>query len=223
MRYLQLTATPPLDAAPPFFGLIADSDLVREARVVDWTLSRDGSVTVMYAVEGDHAAFERRTDDLRTVTDIDVAPVDGGQFYVLATVDTAESPIVETLVSSVTRPGLIVVKPIVYHDGQVHARMVGRSDALQTTVETMPPTVDVEVREIGSFPGAANAPTATLSDRQRQAVLAALDLGYYDTPAGATHEDIADRIGCAPSTASEHLKKAEAKLVRATMETDPRV
>jgi predicted DNA binding protein len=56
-----------------------------------------------------------------------------------------------------------------------------------------------------------------LSDRQREAVRAALDIGYYDQPRGATHEDVAAALDCAPSTASEHLRKAEAELVRAAM------
>ena len=44
-------------------------------------------------------------------------------------------------------------------------------------------------------------------------VAAARDLGYYDLPREATHADVAERLGCAPGTASEHLRKAEAKLV----------
>ncbi len=53
--------------------------------------------------------------------------------------------------------------------------------------------------------------------RQRAAVRAAVDLGYYDQPRRATHGDVAERLGCAASTASEYLRKAEAKLVRAAM------
>ena len=46
---------------------------------------------------------------------------------------------------------------------------------------------------------------------------AALELEYYDRSEQVTYDDIADRLGCAPSTAAEHLQKAEAKIVRATM------
>lgn len=52
-----------------------------------------------------------------------------------------------------------------------------------------------------------------LSDRQREALLAALDLGYYEHPRAATQEDIASRLGCEANTASEHLQKAEAKVL----------
>lgn len=84
-------------------------------------------------------------------------------------------------------------------------------------MERLPPFVDVEIDEIGSYDGGPDTPTAKLSERQREAVLAALELGYYDTPRRATHEEVAEVIRVAPSTASEHLQKAEAELVRATM------
>lgn len=54
---------------------------------------------------------------------------------------------------------------------------------------------------------------ATLTARQREAVEAALSLGYYDIPREASYEDVAEAMGCAPSTAAEHLRKAEGKLV----------
>ncbi|MFC6874642.1 helix-turn-helix domain-containing protein [Halobellus marinus] len=57
-------------------------------------------------------------------------------------------------------------------------------------------------------------PATTLSDRQQEALQTAVELGYYDTPREDTHADVADELGCAPNTASEHLQKGEAKLVR---------
>lgn len=57
-----------------------------------------------------------------------------------------------------------------------------------------------------------------LSERQREAVTVAMELGYYEQPREATHEEIAAELGCAPNTASEHLQKAEAKLVEAGIE-----
>jgi predicted DNA binding protein len=86
-------------------------------------------------------------------------------------------------------------------------------------VEAVPPGFEVEIHEIGTFPDAATAPTTALSERQRAAVTTALELGYYETPREATHADVAERLGCAPNTATEHLQKAEAKLVRNAMST----
>jgi predicted DNA binding protein len=60
-----------------------------------------------------------------------------------------------------------------------------------------------------------------LSDRQREALEVAVELGYYDTPREATHTDIAAELDCAPNTASDHLQKGEAKLVRAGLTAFP--
>jgi predicted DNA binding protein len=64
-----------------------------------------------------------------------------------------------------------------------------------------------------------SGPTAEslLTDRQREAVEAANDLGYYEIPREASQEDVAERIGCAASTAAEHLRKAETKLLRSIL------
>lgn len=62
------------------------------------------------------------------------------------------------------------------------------------------------------------APTSLLSERQCAAVNVALELGYYESPRNVTHADIADRLGCAPNTVTEHLQKAEAKLVRTALD-----
>ncbi len=52
----------------------------------------------------------------------------------------------------------------------------------------------------------------TLSARQREAARVALAVGYFDTPRGATIEDVANELDCATSTAAEHLQKAESRV-----------
>jgi hypothetical protein len=51
------------------------------------------------------------------------------------------------------------------------------------------------------------------ADRQREAITAASEVGYYDVPRTGSVAEVADRLGCAKSTASNHLRKAEARLV----------
>jgi predicted DNA binding protein len=41
----------------------------------------------------------------------------------------------------------------------------------------------------------------------------AFEAGYYDVPREASRDDVARCLGCAPSTASEHLRKAERRVV----------
>ncbi len=106
---------------------------------------------------------------------------------------------------------------VVYRDGRVHARIVGSASVLQSVVADLPPSVDVEIHAVGEYDASRESPVSTLSDRQREAILAALELGYYDQPRNATHEGVSERLDCAPNTASEHLQKGEAKLLKTAL------
>jgi predicted DNA binding protein len=217
MKSLRLKGRPDQAAAPDLFAHIADSPHVREARLVGWNLAADPGATVLFAVDGDVEGFRAAFPDDTAVVSTDIARVSEGHFVLLLRVAPDESSVFGTMLATVRRDGLVVVKPVVYRDGQVHARIVGESAVVQAFVEALPPLVNVDVREVGSGGFDPTAPAASLADRQREALLAALELGYYDPPTDVTHEDVAAALGCAPSTASEHLRKAESKLVRRAM------
>lgn len=52
-----------------------------------------------------------------------------------------------------------------------------------------------------------------LTDRQREILQTAYDLGYFDVPRSATTADVADTLELDPSTVAEHLQRAERNLV----------
>lgn len=49
----------------------------------------------------------------------------------------------------------------------------------------------------------------TFTERQRAAGDTALRLGYYEVPRDGTLDDVAEALGCAESTASVLLRRAE--------------
>ena len=53
-----------------------------------------------------------------------------------------------------------------------------------------------------------------LTDKQRDVMETALDMGFYDTPREASLSDVAEEIGIAKSTCSEILHRAEEKVVK---------
>jgi predicted DNA binding protein len=122
---------------------------------------------------------------------------------------------------ALARAGLVVRRPLVYRDGRIHGHVVGDSGALQAVLDEAPDAMDVTLEEVGRFPSARANPASDLSDRQWEALETAVDLGYYNQPRATTHEEIAAELGCAPNTASEHLQKAEAKLINAVVESVP--
>lgn len=53
----------------------------------------------------------------------------------------------------------------------------------------------------------------TLTERQRETLMAAHEAGYYNWPRDTTGEAIADDLGISPATFHQHLRAAEQKLI----------
>lgn len=213
MKYLRLTGRPDPERAPAAFTVLADSPYVDEARLLEWNPTDSRGLTGFFEVEGNREAVEGALGALAEVVSVETAPAGENAFYQLVTLDGERHAIIQRVFDWVTSDGLIVRKPIVYRDGAVHAQFVGSAGAIQQVVDGLPAFVDIAVHEIGGGGFAPGNLLEALSSRQREAIVAATAAGYYDDPKQATHEDIAAALGCAPSTASEHLRKAESKLV----------
>ncbi|MDS0476295.1 helix-turn-helix domain-containing protein [Natrinema sp. 1APR25-10V2] len=72
--------------------------------------------------------------------------------------------------------------------------------------------VSLDLRKLGAYDG-RDDPLDELTDRQREAVRTAYELGYYDVPRSATTDDIAAELDVDPSTVAEHLQRAERNLL----------
>lgn len=67
-------------------------------------------------------------------------------------------------------------------------------------------------------PDAGEAPGDDgLTDRQREALVTAHEMGYFDVPRGAELADVADELGIGASALSERLRRAQAHLVETTV------
>lgn len=218
VKHLRVTVHVEDDHAPEFFALLADSDAVTAARLVDWNMAARERATLLYVIDGDPTTFAERAADTTGIESVTLSDSPAGRTYAMVVMRPRETPLFAAIHEASTRAGLVVRTPIVYREGTMAARVVGDASPLQRALDAAPDGVDVRIDEIGHLRGHADNPVATLSDRQREAVAAALELGYYTQPRGATHEDVAAELGCAPATASAHLQKAEAAIVRAVLD-----
>ncbi|WP_435156871.1 helix-turn-helix domain-containing protein [Haladaptatus sp. DFWS20] len=215
MRHVRLTVTPADGERdlPTMYRLLSGAPYLDRVIGLHWNVSGD-CLGLMVYVEGDVKAFQDEVREVPEVLDFDVVSAGDDGFYVYFRNRLNE--LSRQLFGTFTRGSLLVVPPLVYNgDGSVTFSVVGSLNEVQASVEDVPPpfelTVD-EVSGIGATPGLAET---LLSPRQREAVEVALAVGYYDIPRGADYEAIAARMGCAPSTAAEHLRKAESKVLRA--------
>lgn len=220
MKYLRLTLEPPLEHVPRAFELLAASAHVDRARALALSFSALPGVTGLFHVEGDEEALLSGLGDAPEVGSAEAATAAADGFYLLLSIDFTQVPFMAPVFETFAREQFVVLPPVVYEDAGVNVRLIGGASTISRIVDALPDEIDLDVHEVGEQRFAAGS--VPLSDRQREALLAALELGYYDQPRGATHEDVAELLACAPSTASEHLRKAEAKLVRSQFAGDRR-
>jgi hypothetical protein len=216
MKRIRATAHIDPDEAPVFFNLLANSPEIEEARVLEENSTFDKRETFLFAIDGDASGFAERAAETPGVESVEVDTVDDGQAYALLVMRPMETPLFEAIHRSGPAGGGFVFRlPIIYRDGTMIGEIVGDPQQLQQAFTDGPAAIDIQVDEIGRFRGVHDNPKTTLSHRQREALEVALALGYYEQPRKATHEAIGTELGCAPQTASDHLQKAEAKLVAA--------
>jgi hypothetical protein len=67
--------------------------------------------------------------------------------------------------------------------------------------------------------GEPEPPGDGLTDRQREALRTAYELGHFAVPRGATLGEVAERLGVSRSAASERLRRAQTRLVEETVAT----
>ena len=115
----------------------------------------------------------------------------------------------------------LLLPPILWHEGRVRVRLLLFDELRAETLSDILPESHLEskavlrVGEVERELLASGLLLPSLTRRQGQAILAALDTGYYDAPRKVTTLDVARKLGIARSTFEEHLKAAESQLVHA--------
>lgn len=72
--------------------------------------------------------------------------------------------------------------------------------------------VSFELHQIRDYNGQETL-AESLTDRQQEVLRCAYDMGYYDVPRSVTMTDIASQLQLDKSTISEHLQRAERKIL----------
>lgn len=227
MKRVQLHLPP--GGVHPVYELLTDSSCVDRASAIHWNVAEDGTLTMLHRLVGDIGAVADRLAEIEPIREYELFPIaesstagssggvdSGGDeaYLFLRDVGTADS---RRLFGAFAADGLIGVPPVEYDDDGATFTLVGSDRAVQATVEAIPDRFDVGVERVGE-PAPAIDSSSVLSDRQREAARIGVELGYFDVPRRASHEAVADELGCAPSTAAEHLQKAQSRLVRAAFE-----
>ena len=182
-------------------------------------LERDATgevTTLLLHVAGDRQRYERAVDEVPQVEEWTTAAAEEG-FYVYVRTRLRDRE--RRYREAVDRDAVLVVPPVeLRSDRTVRQTLVGRSDALSAAVEALPSEVNVEVLRTGTYDRSRGV---RVSDRQREALAAAWEAGYYEVPREGGVETVADELDCAESTASDLLRRAERRVVAAALDERP--
>jgi hypothetical protein len=209
VRYLEVSIRLPDDLLHPIQAFIRQEDAVRYEDLRAWTVLPDGDVEfALYYVEADLDRYRAAVDDVDTVLEYRLEPVDDGAAHVWARERTR--PETTAWRDAFAERQLVVVPPVRFdEDAAMDMTIVGDPEAARQLLDDLPGSVDVTVQEVGTYDHRGGVLGAALTDRQRDAVVTAMAAGYYDVPRSGSLADVADALGCAESTASELLRRAE--------------
>lgn len=115
-----------------------------------------------------------------------------------------------SITESITRANCVFVGRIVVRDGVENWHIMAPTrEELQQAIGALEQYADIAYIRSGDSPVDENI----LTERQSAVLSAAFEAGYFDMPQRASIKDIAERMHMSASTASEHLRKAERKVL----------
>ena len=207
MKYLQLRLRFTAEMRHPMQRFIDQSEAVERDVLVHGNTIGDQDTFLFYVV-GDREPYATALAAAEMITDFAITEIDDRSFYCFLT--QRRNAVDEAMFDSLNRTGVIVVPPIEFlPDGVATLTVVGQAAALQDALSEIPEGVTVTVQEVGAYDWRQSVFDPGCTERQRAAVRAAVEAGYYAVPRESSIEAVADALDCAPSTAAEHLRKAE--------------
>lgn len=129
-----------------------------------------------------------------------------------------------TVTSIIASAGVWDIPPVVYREGWESWRVIAWSDQSlremfreirkigELRIVSMRPIENLQMEKMMLMP--ASDIFAGLTSKQSGAVLLGLRHGYYSLPSGTDIQRLADGAGLSSSTFSEHLRKAEARILQ---------
>jgi DNA-binding CsgD family transcriptional regulator len=186
-------------------GISGLVDVCREAGVRDFEelVCRGTGATVQVGVE--QRLDEERLSSLSCVDDWEYVSADADEHRYVVTFTAPELP--DNLEDSADDL-LGTCDPDVDGDDTTMS-LVGPQDAISETIDGYETAgVSANLERIGAYAG-SRQPLEALTDRQREVIQTAFDMGYYEVPREVSTSDVAAELDLDPSTVTEHLQRAE--------------
>ena len=197
-----------------------------EVRIVEWCNYRTDVLEIACPDIETFTRIERDLQDLLTWRGGRVLKKNFFQRNLQLIVKTCRDSKITPSVSRVLdRNSCLEIPPVVYYGGWEERRVVGFRESdykkLFQALSELGPVEILEKKALAeksirdAFVISLSSVFSELTEKQVDALLAALDSGYYQVPKKTTAEEIARRHRVPRTTYEEHVRKAESKILRA--------
>lgn len=148
--------------------------------------------------------------------------VTGTGSHGVAYVQCRTAGLVDELLAALHDHEIVVDWPMYYRSGEggdgprgLTVTAVGTNRAIQRAAAALPSGIRLSLERTGEYEPDTGRLSELLTERQLEVFDLAVREGYYEVPRRTTHRELADTLGLAAGTVSDHLQRIEAKLVAA--------
>ena len=111
--------------------------------------------------------------------------------------------------------------PLGIGDGKIKFSYLGSEQQIKAFLEGIDSVgVRYKILLLSDLNFSPISPLNLLTEKQRDVLITAYRMGYYDVPRTASCQEIAKKLGLVDATVVEHLRKAELRLVRQIIESE---
>jgi len=214
MRAVEMHLLPEEGAFPGIDRALSELSGVEREALTNLGWHSDGSYTLLYRLHGEEADLEPTLDDHEDVRQYELVPEDDRLYAFL---HVSEREVLSELLAITEEHALMLDPPFRYTSHGVRVTVAGEEAALQSAFADASEKIAIDVEWTGGYAPEQAPVLGRLTDRQREALTAAYEIGYYEEPREISFGDVADELDIAPSTANELLRRAEAALVDAVI------
>lgn len=131
------------------------------------------------------------------------------------------SPILASVLSALGLISGYLFPPLEISDGKIKFSFLGSPEQVKSFLKGID-SIGMHYRIVllTDLNFSPISPLNKLTEKQREVLITAYKLGYYDIPRKANSEELAKKMGLVDSTVVEHLRKAERSLIKQIIEEE---